>query len=239
VFRIDSSHEIRAEATPANHRQWIDHLVKHGAVVVYPRYEQIYSPAVLAPAIAGIQRASGRLDLKDLPVLALGYSRGAALAVEYAAVAPRKHVPVPDAVESVNPVPYGETSYAVDLSPLRPRTVMAVIVSEKDPHGADGAGLPGQRGQAPTAPRAEPEGCSPGGKRLAAAEARGRQQRVEETVEQRDAKGLRSVYLIGHRGIGPGEEGVTLYSQEPCGGASARRRARSESIRRSAAKEGF
>jgi len=133
------------EATPANHRQWIDHLVKHGAVVVYPRYEQIYSPAVLAPAIAGIQRASGRLDLKGLPVLALGYSRGAALAVEYAAVAPRKHVPVPDAVESVNPVPYGETSYAVDLSPLRPRTVMAVIVSEKDPHGADGAGLLLQR----------------------------------------------------------------------------------------------
>ena len=26
------------EATPANHRQWIDHLVKKGAVVVYPRY---------------------------------------------------------------------------------------------------------------------------------------------------------------------------------------------------------
>lgn len=133
------------EATPANHRQWIDHLVKKGAVVVYPRYEQVYSQAVLAPAIAGIQRASGRLDLKGLPVLALGYSRGAALAVEYAAVAPRKHVPVPDAVESVNPVPYGETSYAVDLSPLRPRTVMAVIVSEKDPHGADGAGLLLQR----------------------------------------------------------------------------------------------
>jgi dienelactone hydrolase len=133
------------EATPANHRQWIDHLVKHGAVVVYPRYEQVYSPAVLAPAIAGIQRASGRLELKGLPVLALGYSRGAALAVEYAAVAPRRHVPVPDAVESVNPVPYGETSYAVDLSPLRPRTVMAVIVSEKDPHGADGVGLLLQR----------------------------------------------------------------------------------------------
>jgi hypothetical protein len=54
-------------------------------------------------------------------------------------------VPVPDAIESVNPVPYGETSYPVDLSPLRPRTVMAVIVSEKDPHGADGASLLFQR----------------------------------------------------------------------------------------------
>ena len=133
------------EATPANHRQWIDHLVKRGAVVVYPRYEQIYSPAVLAPAIAGIQRASGRLELKGLPVLALGYSRGAALAVEYAAVAPRRHVPVPDAVESVNPVPYGETAHIVDLAPVRPHTVLAVIVSEKDPHAADGAELLLQR----------------------------------------------------------------------------------------------
>ena len=100
------------EATPANHRPWIDHLVKKGAVVVYPRYEQVYSRAVLDPAVAGIRQASGRLELKGLPVLALGYSRGAALAVEYAAVAKREHVPVPDAVESVNPVPYGETARA-------------------------------------------------------------------------------------------------------------------------------
>ena len=129
------------ESTPANHRQWIDHLVKKGAVVVYPRYEQACSRAVLAPAVTGIRHASGRLELKGLPVLALGYSRGAALAVEYAAVAKGEHVPVPDAIESVNPVPYGETSRPVDLSPVRPRTVMAVIVSEKDPHAADGAEL--------------------------------------------------------------------------------------------------
>jgi dienelactone hydrolase len=133
------------EATPANHRQWIDHLVKQGAVVVYPRYEQVYSPAVLDPAVAGIKQASGRLGLKGLPVLALGYSRGAALAVEYAAVAKRQHVPVPDAVESVNPVPFGETARVVDLRPLEPRTILAVIVSEKDPHGSDGAGLLFQR----------------------------------------------------------------------------------------------
>ena len=97
---------------------WIDHLVKKGAVVVYPRYEQVYSQAVLDPAVAGVRKASGRLELKGLPVLALGYSRGAALAVEYAAVAKREQVPVPDAVESVNPVPYGETSRIVDLKPV-------------------------------------------------------------------------------------------------------------------------
>jgi hypothetical protein len=133
------------EATPANHRAWIDHLVKRGAVVVYPRYERVYSQAVLDPAVAGVRRASKRLELKGLPVLALGYSRGAALAVEYGAVAARERVPVPDAIESVNPVPFGETARIVDLRHLRPQTIVAVIVSEKDPHASDGAGLYFQR----------------------------------------------------------------------------------------------
>ena len=133
------------ESTPANHRPWIDHLVKQGAVVVYPRYEQLYSRAILAPAVAGVRKASDRLELKGLPVMALGYSRGAALALEYAAVAAQQHVPVPDAVESVNPVPYGETAHIVDLSPVSPQTQMAVIVSERDPHAADGAELLLQR----------------------------------------------------------------------------------------------
>ena len=74
------------ETTPINHRKWIDHLVSRGAVVIYPRYELDYSPAVLLPAVTGVQRAAKRLDLEGLPVLSLGYSRGAALAVEYAAL---------------------------------------------------------------------------------------------------------------------------------------------------------
>jgi hypothetical protein len=129
------------ETTPANHRAWIDHLVERGAVVVYPRYELTYSAAVLDPAVAGVRTARGRLELKKVPVIALGYSRGAALAVEYAAVARRDGVPVPDAVESVNPVPFGEQARIVNLQPLRPDTIMAVLVSDRDPHASDGAGL--------------------------------------------------------------------------------------------------
>ena len=130
------------EATPANHRAWIDHLVQHGAAVVYPRYEEDNSAAVLEPAVAGIRTASDRLGLKaTVPVLALGYSRGAALAVEYAAVAPAKGVPVPDAVETVNPVPYGEQARVVNLRPLQPSTVLAVLISDRDPHAVDGSTL--------------------------------------------------------------------------------------------------
>jgi hypothetical protein len=143
------------EATPQNHRPWIDHLVDKGAAVIYPRYEIDYSQAVIDPAVQGVQTANDRLAITGVPVIALGYSRGAALAVEYAAVAARHGVPVPDAVETVNPVPYGETARIVNLKPIRPQTIVALLVSDKDPHAVDGstmllhrlrdAGFPGKQ----------------------------------------------------------------------------------------------
>jgi hypothetical protein len=143
------------EATPQNHRPWIDHLVGKGAAVIYPRYEVDYSQAVIDPAVQGVQTANKRLQITGVPVIALGYSRGAALAVEYAAVAARQGVPVPDAVETVNPVPYGETARIVNLKPIRPQTIVALLVSDKDPHAVDGstmllhrlrdAGFPGKQ----------------------------------------------------------------------------------------------
>ena len=120
------------ETTPANHRAWIDHLVAGGAAVIYPRYEQNYATSVLDAAVAGVRTATDRLDQADEPVLALGYSRGGPLAVEYAAVAPREHVLVPNAVQSVNPVPWGEWSHVVDLSPLPHDTTVSIIVSDRD-----------------------------------------------------------------------------------------------------------
>jgi len=126
------------ETTPTNHRPWIDHLVRRGAIVLYPRYETDYSGAVLDNAATGVRHAMRRLGPQTLPVIALGYSRGAALAVEYAAAAPGQHLPVPDAIESVNPVPYGEQARIVDLRPIRPSTVLSVLVSEEDEHATDG-----------------------------------------------------------------------------------------------------
>ena len=129
------------ETTPANHRPWIDHLVRGGAIVLYPRYETDYSGAVLDAAAKGVRHAMQRLGPQTLPVLALGYSRGAALAVEYAAVAPARHLPVPETIESVNPVPYGEQARIVNLRPIRGSTNLAILVSEEDPHATDGMTL--------------------------------------------------------------------------------------------------
>jgi hypothetical protein len=127
------------EATPTNHRPWIDHMVKDGAVVIYPRYEQDYAAAVLGPAIAGVRTANERLGKPDLPVLAIGYSRGGALAVEYAAASAGHDVPVPDIVESVNTVSFGEQDHPTDLRPLGKETTLALIVSDQDDLGVQGA----------------------------------------------------------------------------------------------------
>ena len=126
------------EATPANHRAWIDHMVKGGAVVIYPRYEQDYAAAVLGSAIAGIKTANEKLGKPDLPVLAIGFSRGGALAVEYAAASAGKGAPVPDIVESVNTVSFGEQTHPTDLRPLEKDTTLALIVSDQDDLGVQG-----------------------------------------------------------------------------------------------------
>jgi pimeloyl-ACP methyl ester carboxylesterase len=128
-----------SEATPAHHVRWIRHLVTHGSAVVYPRYELSYSREVLEPAIAGVRTAAHRLNLPNVPVVALGYSRGGALAVEYAAAAPKAGVPVPVAVESVNTVPWGEWSRLTDLTGLRHDTVLELLISDQDTGGVQGA----------------------------------------------------------------------------------------------------
>jgi acetyl esterase/lipase len=143
------------EATPINHRPWIDHLVAKGNAVIYPRYELSYATAVIGPAVAGVRTAEKQLGEPNLPVLAVGYSRGGGLAVEYAAVAAHENVPVPKAVETINTVAAGDQAQLVDLRPLRHDTTLSLIVSDKDELGAVGArallrrlrlsGFPGSR----------------------------------------------------------------------------------------------
>lgn len=127
------------ETTPHNHRPWIDHLTAGGAAVIYPRYELDYSRAVLDHAVAGIRTAMRSLGAGALPVLVIGHSRGAALAVEYAAVARADDVPVPDAIDSVEPVLYGEQTRLVDFGPIDHGTRVVVVIGDRDPGASGGA----------------------------------------------------------------------------------------------------
>lgn len=120
------------EAQPVSHIAWINDLLDHGAIVIYPRWELSFVRAAMPHVIAGMKKAVSKVDVKGLPVLSLGYSRGGGLAVEYAAEAPKHAVPVPDAVFSVFPSPFGDWSHPINLKPIRHDTTIQFLVGQAD-----------------------------------------------------------------------------------------------------------
>jgi pimeloyl-ACP methyl ester carboxylesterase len=129
------------ETTPVHHQAWLEHLAREGNAVLYPRFElHPAAPEPLRHLLAGARLGWKQLGV-DAPVLAIGYSRGGALAVEYAAASAGNKVPVPDVVESINTVSRGEQSRLTDLRPLRHDTVLSIIASDQDELGVQGARL--------------------------------------------------------------------------------------------------
>ena len=93
-----------------------------------------------------VHTAQKRVDLGGLPVLAIGYSRGGAIAVEYGAVASERKLPVPDWIMSVFPAPYGNQKHLIDLAGVPHFTEMLILVGDQDQVvGTAGAALLGQR----------------------------------------------------------------------------------------------
>ena len=125
----------RSELYPGNHLPWIEHLVRMGSDVIYPRYENApgRGPALLHSAKAVIAGMT-RLGAPRVPVVIAGYSRGGRLAVELAASAWRFHV-APAGVMSVFP------------SQLNP-VVEEVVNFKRLPHAARIVLLAGQEDSA-------------------------------------------------------------------------------------------
>jgi hypothetical protein len=120
------------EATPKNHLPWIRHLVKRGSIVVYPRWEVLYTQDPISYIIPSVRAATKRVDVNGLPVLAIGYSRGGALAVEYGAVATKNKVPVPGEIMSTFPASVGNEGHIVDLKPLDHSTQLVIQMGQAD-----------------------------------------------------------------------------------------------------------
>ncbi|HKB19537.1 MAG TPA: hypothetical protein VKC65_00900 [Gaiellaceae bacterium] len=120
------------EATPKNHLPWIRHLVKDGSIVVYPRYEVLFTQDPIPHIASSVRGAAKRVDVDGLPVLAIGYSRGGALAVEYGAVARKNKVPVPGEIMSIFPASVGNEGHIVDLKPLDHSTQLVIQMGQAD-----------------------------------------------------------------------------------------------------------
>lgn len=127
-----------SELIPANHRPWLWHLALKGDAVVYPKYETV-------PGAFGANRhiqlavaaAMRRLGSPKVPIVAVGYSRGGRLAVEWAAFA-RRFGRTPAAVMSIFPGRLNaRLEEKVDLRNLDPKTGVSILVGEAD--GREGA----------------------------------------------------------------------------------------------------
>jgi len=117
------------EDTPYYHRPWIRHLVARGNVVVYPRYEPFPGgPRVLAHLVRGA-RLGAEHAAPGVPVVAIGYSRGGRLVMEYAAVA-HGVPPVPDAILSV--FPSGAMDPIHDLRTIAKGTRVVILAGDRD-----------------------------------------------------------------------------------------------------------
>ena len=117
---------------------WLRHLAAQGNDVIYPRYERGGGPNPFPHLDAGVDAALAKLGNPKVPTVVIGYSRGARIAVDYAAFqAARGHEP--KAVLAVFPAintPYEQLG---PLGKLDSGTKIVLMVGDKDT-GVGGSG---------------------------------------------------------------------------------------------------
>jgi predicted esterase len=127
------------ELTPANHRPWLEHLAKEGSAVLYPRYETtLGQPDAVLHVLAAVRIGLRRLHRPGVPEIAIGYSRGGEIVIDYAAVA-RGAGPAPREVLSVFPGTVDPVDPPLDLRGISPQTRLTILVGDRDTV-VDGAG---------------------------------------------------------------------------------------------------
>ena len=127
---------------------WIEHLVRRGAVVLYPLYQRPTAEGIGVPADHPGRRARGleTLEREGVPVdltrvAVVGHSLGAEQALIYAASAAAADLPVPTAVMSVAPGCCPSTEgrlLGVDLGAIPATTRLLLVTEADDPAGTVG-----------------------------------------------------------------------------------------------------
>ena len=129
---------------PLYYGAWIDHLVKRGNIVVYPRYQaslltpiQQFTPNTLAAikdAIARLKAEPGHVKPDLSKFATVGHSVGGLLAANVAALASESGLPRVSAVMSVEP---GITEAPIniplaDLKKIPPETLLLAVAGDQD-----------------------------------------------------------------------------------------------------------
>ncbi len=141
-----------AAMSPRVYREWIQHLVRRGHIVLYPRYQASIFTApneMTGNAVRAIRAALGELekDGRVRPdigrVAAVGHSLGGVIAMNLTAIAAAEKLPQPQAAFSVEPGDNQGPSHArrfvrdlsgimADYSAVPKGTLVLVLVGEDD-----------------------------------------------------------------------------------------------------------
>jgi len=124
---------------PFWYQNWINHIVKRGNIVVYPRYQQWWLPILgflhfYSNAITGVKNAINELEQGDhvKPELdhfaIVGHSMGGGITCDMAALAESDGLPIPKAI-----MPIQAALWRTNLSLIPGSTLMIVIYGEDDP----------------------------------------------------------------------------------------------------------
>lgn len=136
---------------PDSYRDWLEHIARRGAVVVYPDYQSadpFETPwaQMLPNALSAVQAAVARLDAErpglvdPTRTLVVGHSLGGVLAMNLAAVADGARIPVPLALMVIqpggctgcDPVPPDSGIQLGPLSDIDPATRLLMVVGADD-----------------------------------------------------------------------------------------------------------
>jgi acetyl esterase/lipase len=131
---------------PGGYGMWIEHLVKRGNIVIYPRYQENartlmkdFTPNTIGAVKAALKElAEGGHAMADLKRMAIvGHSMGGAIAPNLAALAVQNGLPHFSAVMCVEPGVGGMNMPRLrmpmaDLSQISPDSLMLVLVGSDD-----------------------------------------------------------------------------------------------------------
>ncbi len=124
---------------PVIYRAWINHIVKKGNIVVYPRYQAGLVRGFKDFAINAINAVKDAIETlnkgwhvrPELDKFAiLGHSLGGGITANMASLAADEGLPIPKAIMPVQP--YFSPSNSAELSKISNETLMLVIAGEDD-----------------------------------------------------------------------------------------------------------
>jgi acetyl esterase/lipase len=132
--------------TPGGYRAWIDHIVRRGNIVIYPRYQSaLRTPpntfipnviAVVKQALHQLQSESGHVKPQLDKLAVVGHSAGGEISAGLAAHAASAGLPPIKAVMCVQPgKTWGQTAEVPeldDVSAMPASTLLLVLIGDRD-----------------------------------------------------------------------------------------------------------